>query len=299
MRRPVKVPGPDAHRDRVDLGPATRRPPPARRPASASARARGRAGAVRPVTSGTRSNARPSARSRQALVAAVEVSKPSRFTSISISRRSPPRWRDLHAGRHALELRRGRLGPLHEADPLGRQVVVEQRGVLAGQRLQAVEVEVRDLQRAAAVELPDREGRARDRVGDAEGAARRRGRTSSCRCRARPPPARGRPAAAARPARRRPPRSPRGSRSRRVTARSTSRTDPAGPPRAPAPWAPARAPARAGAPPPAAPGRRAKSSRRPVEHLRAAQAGRRVVDRVDRAARARRSCAPAACRARA
>src|SRR5262249_37852553 len=61
-----------------------------------------------------------------------------------------------------------RLRPLHEADPLGREVVVEQAGVLARQRQQAVEVEVRDLQRAALVDVSDREGRAGDRIGHAQ-----------------------------------------------------------------------------------------------------------------------------------
>src|SRR3954463_418968 len=69
-------------------------------------------------------------------------------------------------------------GPFDEADPLRREVVVEQSGVLSFERLEAVEVEVGDLAAGPRVHLTDRVGGARDRSPHAEcmaGAADERG----------------------------------------------------------------------------------------------------------------------------
>ena len=75
-------------------------------------------------------------------------------------------------------------GPLDERDPLGGQVVVQQRRVLARERAEPVQVEVGDLRRPAQ-DVADREGRARDGALDARARGRRRARRSSCRCPAR------------------------------------------------------------------------------------------------------------------
>ena len=62
----------------------------------------------------------------------------------------------------------GHGGPLDEGDRAGGEVVVEQGRVLAGEALEAVEVEVGDGQPPAVVALADREGRRGDRALDPE-----------------------------------------------------------------------------------------------------------------------------------
>ena len=51
---------------------------------------------------------------------------------------------ERHAQARACELSGALLRPLHERDPTGAQVVVQQRGLLALEAREAVEVEVRD-----------------------------------------------------------------------------------------------------------------------------------------------------------
>ena len=91
---------------------------------------------------------------------------------------------DPHPRGDPLEGRLRRRGPLDEADPVRRQVVVEQRGILAGERAQAVQVEVRHLGSPPASTCPI------VKVGLVTGPrppapGRRRARRSSCRCPAR------------------------------------------------------------------------------------------------------------------
>src|SRR3954471_684903 len=79
--------------------------------------------------------------------------------------------RESHFQGGTAELTLARPGPLDEGDPVGAQVVVEQRRVLVLKALQAVEVEVGDRQPPAHVALADREGGRGDGAGDSEGAA--------------------------------------------------------------------------------------------------------------------------------
>ena len=59
----------------------------------------------------------------------------------------------------APDLRLGDLGPLHEADRIGREVVVEERWILALKRGEPVEIEVRDIGFRADVAPPECERR--------------------------------------------------------------------------------------------------------------------------------------------
>ncbi len=140
-------PGSHPHRDRVELVPGQAR---ARRdspPPPASARRRGPAGEVSASAGGSCSKASPSARSTQAALAGVEVSMPEQVHSIVIMRRSPPACSSRTRATTPSSSGSATSGHSTNADPVGRQVVVEQRRVLARQGPQPVEVEVGDLDR--------------------------------------------------------------------------------------------------------------------------------------------------------
>ena len=124
-----------------------RRPPPRpgrpsrarRRPAQRPPRGMQLGGMCGPAAesapgAGSRSKASPSARSTHGGAGGVEVSRPSTFTSISIRAPVAARVLEPHPRGHPRQRVLRDLGPLDEADPLGRQVVVQQLRVLAGQR---------------------------------------------------------------------------------------------------------------------------------------------------------------------
>ena len=170
MRRPVKPPGPTPTAI-ASSSASPGRSSPAPRAARAAARGRARGGPAgrraRLVLEGRAVAAQHAGRAGgRGGVEAEHV-----HSIGDRRRRSPPPCSRRTRGRGPPELALGRrVRPLHERDPLGGEVVVEQGGVLAGQRAEAVQVEVGHLQ-AAGVDLADGEGGARDRPVHPERAA--------------------------------------------------------------------------------------------------------------------------------
>ena len=187
IRRPVNVPGPDAHGDRVEVAQVAPAAPSTWSIAgSSSAEWPGRPSSAAGSASRSNGSAPFGGQQRDArrVGGGVEAEQRHSIVNTRRSRRSAPGVTRA-ATRPSSS---GSATPGHSTKPIrsGRQVVVEQRGVLAGQRREPVEVEVGDLRRAvAAVDLADREGRAGHRGRRPRARVPRRARRSSCRCRAR------------------------------------------------------------------------------------------------------------------
>ena len=151
MRSPVKCPGPTPDRDRVEVAEphagALEQP---RAIAGISSRACA-GGASEALGAGAPRSASRRRAARRRPWRRWTVSKPSER---SRAPRSAAGRRRRCSSRTRAATRSQRLGsatlrPLDEGDPLGRQVVVQQRGILPRERLEPVEVEVGHLHVAA------------------------------------------------------------------------------------------------------------------------------------------------------
>ena len=155
IRRPVKVPGPDADRDRR---PGPPKPTPARSITAATAGISSRAcagGRGQPLRRGARLEGL-AVGAQHAGGASRRWRCRSRAASLDRDPCAGRRPRARAARARATRSSAGSATPGHSTNAIrsGRQVVVEQRRVLAGERLEPVEVEVGDLGRAAAVAWP-------------------------------------------------------------------------------------------------------------------------------------------------